>query len=530
MAAGSTTLVAGQTLAQYRALNANLIGAAFDAILDITKSSSNILAQLQGSMGSNKPFVIKDDLTKGAKDTIHFNVGTSLGQAGRRGTDVAVNFEEPLYHNSWQVQIDTLRVVVGWNEITAVVATTGQSWEEVYAQLVGERAGQIEQEDMLIRMRTRATGFNTIRPGNKTTLDSLKYDDTFDTQTLNRTISALASLGSKPAMIGKAGGGMPLVKYIALGGNLLVESLWNDPTFTQSLQKADVRGDGNPLWTGELPEWRGTVIKRWDIVNHDNPGAIGSTLMPQGILGDCYTNTGTNTSGGTTTLISGSLVIPGQQTVPITIFGGGRSQATLGNANVLYCPFEYFLGCNKNVGQSIQVLSAADTNVYYFIIVDPVDGKWNLYSYYGSAAFVTPTNGYPGNNITVLNALSASNAGTAPANSLLANYSVTQLGGMTWDSTQNKEAFPSGALIVQVNVNVVPIGDVMVFGANAGAKAYGNVKNKRITQKTDYDALVGYGIHSIFGADMRTDTQGNYRGWVRVQCAYELPGVSLPQF
>jgi len=497
--AGESTLVAAQTKSAYRSLGGgNLIGQAFDALLDVTKSNSNILAQLQGGMGSGKPFVIKDDLTKGAKDTVHFNIGTTLGQAGRRGTQVAVNYEEPLYHSSWQVQIDSLRVVVGWNEITRVVATTGQSWEEVYAQLVGERIGQIEQEDMLMRMRQRSGTLNTLRPGNRTSLDLLHYDDTLDTLTLNRAITTLGTLGAKPATIGKMRGGMPLNRFVCLGSNTALEPVWNDPTFTQALLHAAVDGPTNPYWTGDLPDWRGTVIKRWDIVNHDNPGAIGSAIQPQAVLGDAV-------AAGTTA---------------ITIYGGGRTQAALGNAASLYKPFEYFYGCDKLFGESITFLNTGtssattDGGTYYFAIIDPTDGMWCLYSYTGNAAF-----GSNGNSITITQRLAAATSGAA----------ATTVGHWTWDASVNKEVFPTGSLIVQVNANVVPVGDVFVFGADAGAKAYGQVKNKRIKQLTDYEALVGYGVHTIYGADMRQDTLGNYRGFMRIQCAYELPGFNLPQ-
>jgi hypothetical protein len=268
---------------------------------------------------------------------------------------------------------------------------------------------------------------------------------------------------------------------------------------------AAVDGPTNPYWTGDLPDWRGTVIKRWDIVNHDNPGAIGSTIQPQAVLGD------SSGSGG------GNAVATG--TGAITIYGGGRTQAALGNAATLYKPFEYFYGCDKLFGESITFLNGGtDTGVYYFAIVDPADGKWCLYSYTGSAAF-----GSNGNSITITQRLSA----TAGAGG--ADVRVQTLGNWTYDASVNKEVFPTGSLIVQVNANVVPVGDVFVFGADAGAKAYGQVKNKRIKQLTDYEALVGYGVHTIYGADMRQDTLGNYRGFMRIQCAYELPGFNLPQ-
>lgn len=507
MPAGSTTLVAAQTKAQYRAQNANLIGQAFDALLDVTKSNSNILAQLQGGMGSGKPFVIKEDLTKGRMDTVNFNVGAPLGTAGRRGTQVLVNFEETPIQNSWKVQIDTLRVAVGYNEITREVATTGKAWQEVFAEMVGLRTGQIEQEDMLIRMRTRATSRNTLRPNNRTSIDQLHYDDTFDAATLNRAITSLDTNGAKPAKIATMESGMPLNEYVCLGSAVALEPLWNDYTFTQALTFSEVRGEGNPWWTGKLPSWRGTTLKRWNIVNSDTPGAIGSTILPQSVLGNPITGT---------------------PTAALTIYGGGRTQASLGNANILYAPFELFYGCPKALGETITVfdtITPADTGTYYFVIIDPADGKWNLYSYSETspnAAFPLTNSGNAcpaGNNIVTTNNLAASASGTA----------LTTLGNYTFNATVNKEAFPTGSLIIQVNANVTPVCEVFVFGADTGAKAYGMSKDKVITQKTDYDAQVGKGLQTTYGCDMRPDTLGVYRGWIRVQAAYYLQGYTLPQ-
>lgn len=492
-AAGDSVLVAAQTKAAYRGQNSALIGQAFDAILDVTASNSNILAHLQGPVGGGTPFVLKTELQKGAMDTVNFNVGTSLGQAGRRGTQRAVNYEEPLFHNSWNVQIDNLRVVVGFNEINRVVATSGKVWGEVYAELCGERLGQIEQEDMLMRLRQRAASVNTVRPGNKPTLNALRYDSTLDTQSLGLAISLLNRRGAKPAMITKSQK-MPVNGFVALGSETMFSPLWSDPAFSAALLHAEVDGPDNPYWTGKIPMWKGTAIKQWYVVDHDSPGPIGSSIEPRAVLGD--------------PIVSGNGAL--------TIYGGGRTQASLGDAAALYTPFTYFYGNNYLFGESITY--GTDDGPYNFIVIDPADGMWCLYEYAGGSGINNN-----GNSITCTKRLASADAHTG------SNIAYQTVGAWTWDAEYNKDAFPTGALIVQVNDHLVPVGDVWLFGENAGAKCYGSIKNKRISQDNDYGALVGVGVQSIFGCDLRKDTQSSYRGFVRLQGAYELIGFELPQ-
>lgn len=509
MAAGDLPIVAGQTKSAYRTLNSKLIGEAFDARLSVSASNSNILAHLQGGPGSGKPFVIKTDLAKGAMETVNIPVGTSLGQSGRRGTQQAINFEEPLFHGSWGVTIDSLRVVVGWNEITAAVATTGMSWRTIYADLCGKRLGQIEQEDMLMRLRTRATTKNTIRPGNKTTLNALRYDDVIDSDALGRAIRLASTRGAKPAMVGTSRAGMPINKFVALGSETALTQLWNDPTFAAALQYAEVRGEDNPFWTGDIPNWKGTAIKQWYVVDHDNPGPIGSSIEARAVLGDCSASGGTTPTGLPTTAATGTM----------RLWGGGRTQASLGNAAAIYTPFCYFYGNDYLFGETLSV--GADATEYYVVIVDPADGKWCVYAYSGSTGI-----GLNGNYLNVSKRFGPATAGSAFIN-LGALTGDAALNSVVWDTNVNKEVFPIGSFIYQINNRVVPVGDMFILGAECAGKAYGKIKNQPIQQNDDYDALVGKGIHSIYGSDCAKDTQGDFRGYVRVQTALQIEGLGL---
>ena len=54
-----------------------LIGEAFNDLLEVTQSNANILDELMGGEDDGKPFVVKQDLTKGAKDRVNFPIATT---------------------------------------------------------------------------------------------------------------------------------------------------------------------------------------------------------------------------------------------------------------------------------------------------------------------------------------------------------------------------------------------------------------------------------------------------------------------
>lgn len=502
MAAGDSVLTAAQTRAQYVVPNSALTGQAFSVLLDIAKGNANILSQLRGPEGSGCALAERTDLKAVGKSRAWFNVAAALGAAARRGNELMVNYEEGLHHNAWPVDIDSVRHAIGWSELTRWAATTGASWQEIYPTAIGDLAGRTEQEDHLIRFRMRSGRQNTIRPGRATSLNTLTYSDQVDTATLGRAHGTLTINGAMPAKIGKMTGGMDLKKYICLGSNLQFEGLWNDPTFTNALNHSALDGPMNPYWTNDLPDWRGMIMKRWDVQNFDTAGAIASSVCPQAILGDAITTA----------------------TTAFTMYGGGITQTTLANEATIYKPFEYFYGCDKRFGQNISV--GTDSNVYYFVVIDPADGLWNLFSYVGSDI------GANGHHILIQSRL-------GPSSDTGVRFTTIKTDGFggsgtiiwTYDTAYNKTAFPTGSVIVQVSPYITPVCDAYLFGQDVGAVCYGNVRDQPIDNKNDYGALNGKGLWTIYGSDISTDSQGLYhRRFARIQSTYEHPlGTLLPQ-
>lgn len=490
MALGDSIVTNTQSRSAFEAQSSKLRGEAFDTILNFWMSNSNILTHLQGDANSGRPFVIRQDLAKGGMDTVNITVVDELGASGRRGDDIASGYEETPAQNSFPVVVDVLRVVIGWNELTAWAAAAGKSWKQAYPALTGKRIGQIEQEDMLMKMRQRSSSLNTVRPGGRSSLDTIVYTDTIDTASIDIGYNILTSNGAAPASIGTMAGGMPLNKYVALGSNFALTGLFQDPTFTSALLHASVDGKENAFWTNDIPDYNGLAFKRWNVQNHSNPGPIGSSIICEALLGDAITSA----------------------TTTFTVYGGGRTQATLDVSNVLYKPFEYFYGNDKLFGKAITYFAGSPDNstVYYFLVVDPADQKWAMYSYTGASAF-----GANGHDITITQRLHSSTTGAA----------VTTLGNVVYNATYNKVAFPTGSRIIQCNANGVPICDIYLFGSNAGAKCYGMYRNQRISNlEFDYGERIGLGTKSIYGTEMMKDTLNQYhRGFVRIQAAYKHP-------
>ena len=186
----------------------------------------------------------------------------------------------------------------------------------------------------------------------------------------------------------------------------------------------------------------GIVIKNWDIVDHDNPGPIGSTILPKAILGDPITD---GDHGLQSVWRRAHPVIPGRSV--------GALRALLLLPGYAYMNYQ-------------EEAITPDAGTHYFVVFDPADGFWCVYSYIGSAN--------TGQQITITNRLAGAASGAA----------VTSLANWAWDSTQNKTAFPTGSFIFPVNDHLVPFGYGFMWGADVGGKAYGAYMNRRIMNKT----------------------------------------------
>lgn len=504
---------AAQTVSQQATDNTKARRELWSNLVDIEKGLSDPLAHLRGPNGGDTPFWDHRDLGAGNGDTINFEVTSEASSAGVRGADaVLAGNEEVIRHGNWTVQIDSHRVAVGENEIIQAMRNNGLKESEALAMLAGRNMGRIEAEDLLQRARQRAagTGGYTLRPNNRTSLDTIERTDTINTTTINTAKTLLSNGGGSPALVARTRSGMEVRGFCFFGASQAFEGLWQDSTFTEALNHAEIDGAGNPFWTGLLPNWRGNIIKGWELADHDGPGTIGSTVLPKARLGDVYQSSSSIHSGGSFDLSAANTAA--------TLYGGGRLQSAIQNPTV-YLPFAHFFGNEYKLGASLSTGAAASQTLYVKLI-DLADGKWCLMAYDPSTAFGAGVTGAgTGYSLTTGNRLAAASSGSRQ----------TTVGNVTYSATYNKESFAlATTIIVQSNANGVNIGEVYGFSKGCGAHAYGSIKNEPRKQDQDYGNLRGRAIVSIRGSDLRKNALGEYHRHIRIVAPYEVPGEAVP--
>ncbi len=509
MALGSTIGIA-QALSEYRAMaGGKLIGEAWSNLLEVIKGNSNVLSVLVGPPGSKKPLTTRDELSAGRRDRVNMNVAASLGMHPRMGSEQLVGYNETPQHGNWTIRVDQKRIAVGWSEFVRSMANTGKSFKETYAELLGERFGQIEQEDALMRFRKDATAGITLYPGGATSVATLRAAHTLDVDTIKRGSAKLSTLGCTPAMIGKTRvTNRPINKFVFFGADGAVRGIKDEIGYNANVV-ATLSADGvdSPLLDGDFIPIDGQMIMPWYVVDHDNPGPIGSSILPKALLGDASPTHGADPAG---TIAAG--------TTTFDVYGGGVTQADLGDQSDLYKPFVFFDGYPFKHFQEESI--GADSAIYGFVVYDPDDGKWCYYDYTGSDN--------NGKSIAVRRRLGSTTSGVR-----YTTIKADGLGGSgatiwTYDTAYNKEDFGPGCLIIPVNNYLVPLGDVFGWGADAGGYAYGEFKNQRIIDGGDFGDRTAFGIKSIYGCGVRLDTRNKPRGFVRIRCAVQHEGVNLP--
>jgi len=334
---------------------------------------------------------------------------------------------------------------------------------------------------------TSAGGLNLLRPNNKSTRDALLPTDTISTGMISQATAIATSIGAKPINIMRDSYNA-IYEYLFLATEDALTSMSNSSTWLQAQQYAGTRGDENCLFRGGYTRWNGSTILHHKVIDGDTAGPIGSPLLPKALLGDP--------------------VVPG--TVPISVTGGGRA-----GSGALNKYFECFSGAPYRFLESDSTASN-DANTYYFVVVNVTGankGKWGFYSYTGSAN--------NGNTITLTNRLAAAASGAA----------VTTLGGVTWDPNRNTDSHPTGSVILQANVNGVPIGFSLCLGAGAGLRAYGSMRHELVQNTSDYGHRMGWAYQSIYGQTVRRDSgitgSNQPRGYVLIEHAVNVANAPM---
>lgn len=470
-----------------------LMGADQDNVL-----SDNMI----GGVGSGKPFVTYDDLSKVDGNTINVPTVAPLGGPGVQGDSERVGSEETIRSTLFPVKIGRWWCGMGIKNVAMSETVIGSQFDNLANMMLRKRLGRKKQEDMLMVLRANAQSTNTARPNFKASREALRSNDVFGTALISKAGLILSSLGGKPVKLGKDESGAPIESYLMFGHQYGMLPLTSESNYLEAQRHAAVKGGSNVLFRGGHTEWDGHAIYRWLLRDHDAYGPVGSSLLPRAFLGEAI-------AAGTTA---------------ITLKGGGSTDASA----VLPAPqffedfsnFTYTLTNGNTLGVSsaqrylaIQNLTGSDA------------GKIGIYGFTVNS----------GNTITLSSRLAASASGVA----------ATQIGNIYWDNAATNpwksggdldngfagltDAHPVGSLIVEINSYGVPFCYSLALAEMAAICGHGSIKGKNAkaarTQYTaPHDTALAVGVETAFGVNVVERTDSKLPGYVLMEHAYPIDG------
>lgn len=478
----NTATLNAETKASLVAQSSKLVGEVYNAMLWKESSNKDVFGQFEGPEGSGKPIHVKTDLSKGKADKVNFaTIGRLDGEGVRSDAALRGNEEIPKM-NSWYVQVDQIRHAVAWTALVQHMNVTGKNLEDTYEDLITDWFGRKKQDDLQMSMIANATDWNTVRPNNTGSYDTLTKADVINVGTISNAAIKLSAIGGEPAKITKSIAGADIDQFLLFGGAQGLNPLKTNSSYLAAAENAQMRGTANTLFAGGYTNWDGTGIFHWNV--KDSSGRnIAAPVEPRARLGDPI-------SAGTTAL---------------TVTGGN-----VASPGTYYRPFRFFRGyAYQGIGEAAP---SADSGTRYFIVYNVTGadaGKFGVYSYVGSDNL--------GYQITTTNRLGSAASGTR----------VTTLAGQAWNATYHTDAHPTGSYVIQVNALCTSVARFFMLGDGGMGRAYGTVPMATIRQVDDYGEYNGLGVKSIYGQAPRKDSGGVVAGYVLIEAAYTPVGLDL---
>jgi len=441
------------------------------------------LSRFQGPEGSNMPIIEKDDLSVGGAQTMNFTVGSELVDEGQTGSDSLIGNEEKLNLNTYQLKIDWVRHGVAADRRFKGFTFAKRKME--FTKLLSRWMARRKQIYALLRLiksgayTASGRSNNLIYPGAKATDDALTTSDRLSTGLFSDASIKLLTLGAKPANISREEGN-EVPYFILWATHRVLRSLVNDSAWNNAQLMGRAREGGadekNPLFTGCFSNKTYMGIAPYEIFlpDHDNPknGAIGSPLEPRALLRTATTNF-----------------------TSVTDIDGGGSDGS-GTTRKYFRDFPGY-DFTFLPGDS----AVTDSNTYYAKIIDLPGAtnnpsKFEIISYTGST----------GNNGNKLTAVTRNVAGT----------------------TNPDGKHDANSLIVPCNKQGVAYAHVIITGANALLRGYGNNgeggsgREALQVDNQDYNFVNGAAVEAVFGQTPAQRRDGKFPNFVIAKVATGL--------
>ncbi|NBO26162.1 MAG: DUF4043 family protein, partial [Actinobacteria bacterium] len=260
-----------------------------------TTNRVNLFAKMEGSEGSGKPVVRKDDLKKTRGDKIVFTVAAPLGSRATLGAETLRGSEETLKLGTFELQIDLRRHAAGLDDKHRML--TAVELDYIIAEQLGAHQGLTQQDDLMMMFRRKAITANSLFGGNKSSVAALKSADVVNKTIIETAGEILKSRGGEPAMISTFGE-QEVQRYFYVSSHTALNnfrSSLSDVGGAYLSLASGTEGKNSPLFTGEHVDWNGHIVVPHLTVDHDGYGPVGSPLLPKAFLGNAI-------SAGTTAI------------------------------------------------------------------------------------------------------------------------------------------------------------------------------------------------------------------------------------
>lgn len=470
----------------------------------LERFTSEIDPRMKVGKGVRSVFAKKTDLAAGGGSQVAFNViGTPGGPGVSGDTELTGNTSTPRM-GTYPVTVDWVRDGFELSRDQIEFLAAGRSLVSTTLDLLSEKMGILKQNHMFARLIKAATIFNTYRPNNRGSIDSLIANDTLSLDVVNNAKPRLRRIGARPLSSSMdSETGSPVDGFLLFASDTAMLPIRNDSSFQTAIATGAERGDGNANFTGELMKWQGQSFYELPVTDQDWDDFKGGPLIGRAVL---------------------STAIQGSDAAPIL-----KASAT--NLKSLY--FQWFEGYRFpfNRQETLAGFPSVDASTRYCWIINP-DGSLGFASYVGS--------GNNGNQITLTAILSPSAAAgvrAATVGQLKTQAAASGLwtGGIStlpvsgangaWTYT---DSFVADAVVIQANAQGVPYARSFVFGAMSACFANGRIAMNQIEQTRDFGFTVGKGFEMIFGTCVTKNTVGKPAGYLLVEHAIEHEGYAVP--
>jgi len=482
MAGTFNSLANAQTLAEVLSSAPNAKGQFWSRKLELGSRNNDNFAMFEGAAGSNSPFWVKRDLSKGAGDKVTFTVMSDVAGPGVRGEqELTGNTSKPRF-STYSCVVDFFRDAFELTKKEEKFLAAGGSIEQAATDALEKKLGRTKQYDMMMVLILQASG-NVYRPGGASSRDTIAVGNTLSLNDSVTAKTAAQRLGARQVDVSKNKHGSPVKSYIMFASDIAMKDMSQSTAWQTAVRDGGDRGDSNPLFTGRLVDWNGIGFFEHITVDPDWDDVLSDPLCPKMTLGQAFS---TATSG----------------------------PALIQNASNLRNLYTQWMGGYDYQWYEGQT-AAPDSSKYYAWIVAPS----------GSIGFVRWTGTGNNGNRIALDGILAASAGSG-------GLGTDPLGSMTLAaiSAASKTAittFPVDSWIIPANARGVPIGYSFLLGAGAAVRAYGSTALNHIEQKRDYGFVKGFGYETIFGQAPCQRTDGKTHNYVLIEHAIDHPGLEI---